>query len=184
MDVRKRDAASTKTTKIVKEMEVTKRLHIAGLTPSITLKDLENRFARFGSVMSVEDCGRDGNGDPRKYCFMTFQANQAQLNKCMCFFQFDHIAHISSVMQTFSNSHWKDAKLRISEAKPNYIGRLEIDKEKAAEKERRRGFKRVRRLLQKKLRGNLKTNAKDMRLTAPYNAKWRSVSGTQLDDAC
>ncbi|EOR01608.1 hypothetical protein E3P92_03279 [Wallemia ichthyophaga] len=140
-------------------MEVTRRLHIAGMTPSITLKDLENRFSRFGSVLSVEDCGRDGNGDPRKYCFMNFQANQAQLNK---------------LMQTFSNSHWKDAKLRISEARPNYITRLEIDKEKAAEKERRKEFKRVRRLLQKKLRGNLKTYAKDMRLTTPYNAKWRN----------
>lgn len=82
-------------------------------------------------------------------------------------------------MQTFSNSHWKDAKLRISEARPNYITRLEIDKEKAAEKERRKEFKRVRRLLQKKLRGNLKTYAKDMRLTTPYNAKWRNVSLSQ-----
>lgn len=80
------------------------------------------------------------------------------------------------VMQTFSNSHWKDAKLRISEAKPNYTARLEIDKEKAIEKERKREFKQARKLLQKRLRGALKTYAKDMRLTTPYNAKWRSVS--------
>lgn len=79
-------------------------------------------------------------------------------------------------MQTFSNSHWKDAKLRISEAKPNYTTRLEIDKEKAIEKERKREFKQARKLLQKRLRGALKTYAKDMRLTTPYNAKWRSVS--------
>ncbi|TIB88078.1 hypothetical protein E3Q19_03444 [Wallemia mellicola] len=152
----------------MQEGEITKRLHIAGLTPSITLKDLENRFSRFGSVLSVEECGRDGNGDPRKYCFMNFKSSQAQLNKSLIYSRF------YKVMQTFSNSHWKDAKLRISEAKPNYTARLEIDKEKAIEKERKREFKQARKLLQKRLRGALKTYAKDMRLTTPYNAKWRS----------
>jgi hypothetical protein len=41
---------------------VTKRLHIAGLTPAIKPEDLAERFSRYGVVEGVENVGVDGFG--------------------------------------------------------------------------------------------------------------------------
>lgn len=41
----------------------THRLHVGGLTPSITSADLEGRFSTFGKVLAVEGAGDlDANG--------------------------------------------------------------------------------------------------------------------------
>lgn len=43
---------------------VTKRLHIAGLTPNITPAHLKDRFGSFGTVSEVEDMALDPLGMP------------------------------------------------------------------------------------------------------------------------
>ncbi len=44
--------------------QLTKRLYVGGLTPSIASKDLKDRFSMFGTVEEVEEVGVDGLGEP------------------------------------------------------------------------------------------------------------------------
>ncbi|KAG8742015.1 hypothetical protein FRC10_002091 [Ceratobasidium sp. 414] len=90
----------------------TTRLHISGLTPSITQNDLKQRFATFGEVREVDGVGNlDGLGQPRKFAYVTLESTQAKLARCM---------------NLLSGSTWKGAKLRIGEAKPDYRTRHEL----------------------------------------------------------
>ena len=62
---------------------LTKRLHVSGLTPSITPGDLERRLASFGKVKAMDGFGaRDGLGDPRKFGFVTMEIGTKELAKC------------------------------------------------------------------------------------------------------
>lgn len=62
---------------------LTKRLHISGLTPSITPADLERRLSLFGKVVVMDGFGaRDALGDPRKFGFVTMEIGKKELAKC------------------------------------------------------------------------------------------------------
>ena len=62
---------------------LTKRLHISGLTPSITPSDLERRLSSFGKVKAMDGFGaRDALGDPRKFGFVTMEIGAKELAKC------------------------------------------------------------------------------------------------------
>ena len=68
---------------------VTKRLHISGLTPSITPADLERRLSSFGKVKAMDGFGaRDALGDPRKFGFVTVEIGAKELAKCESHFLF------------------------------------------------------------------------------------------------
>ena len=59
------------------------RLHISGLRPSISSKDLLNRFETYGKVVSLDGFGaRDGNGDMRKFAFVTVRGTAEQIRRC------------------------------------------------------------------------------------------------------
>ncbi|CAE6467913.1 unnamed protein product [Rhizoctonia solani] len=89
----------------------TTRLHISGLTPSISATDLKQRFSTFGKVQNVDGVGKlDGVGMPRKFAYLTLETTQPKLARCM---------------NLLSGSTWKGAKLRIGEAKPDYKARHE-----------------------------------------------------------
>ncbi|CAE6451779.1 unnamed protein product [Rhizoctonia solani] len=89
----------------------TTRLHISGLTPSISATDLKQRFSTFGEVQNVDGVGKlDGVGMPRKFAYLTLATTQPKLARCM---------------NLLSGSTWKGAKLRIGEAKPDYKTRHE-----------------------------------------------------------
>ncbi|KIK91559.1 hypothetical protein PAXRUDRAFT_149238 [Paxillus rubicundulus Ve08.2h10] len=89
---------------------LTKRLHISGLTPSITPTDLERRLAAFGTVRAMDGFGaRDALGDPRKFAYVTMEIGAKELAKCL---------------NVLSGSTWKGTKLRIGEAKPNFRERI------------------------------------------------------------
>ncbi|CUA75592.1 hypothetical protein RSOLAG22IIIB_11865 [Rhizoctonia solani] len=89
----------------------TTRLHISGLTPSISASDLKQRFSTFGDVRDVDGVGKlDGVGRPRKFAHLTLETTQPKLSRCM---------------NLLSGSTWKGAKLRIGEAKPDYKARHE-----------------------------------------------------------
>lgn len=66
--------------------EITKRLHISGLTPSLTVSDLERRLGTFGTVKALDGFGAlDGVGQPRKFGYVTLHTTKAQLQKCAPF---------------------------------------------------------------------------------------------------
>ncbi|KAG6371858.1 hypothetical protein JVT61DRAFT_8855 [Boletus reticuloceps] len=89
---------------------LTKRLHISGLTPSITPADLDRRLSSFGKVKAMNGFGaRDALGDPRKFGFVTMEISAKELVKCL---------------NVLSGSTWKGTKLRIGEAKPDFRERL------------------------------------------------------------
>ena len=54
------------------EDTVTKRLHISGLTSSITAEDLTRRLGSYGTVAALDGLGkRDALGNPRPYAYAT-----------------------------------------------------------------------------------------------------------------
>jgi hypothetical protein len=68
---------------------ITKRLHISGLTPSITQTDLVSRLSSFGTVKDLDGFGKlDGLGQLRKFGYVTLEGTKEQLAKC------EHLTHL------------------------------------------------------------------------------------------
>lgn len=62
---------------------ITKRLHVSGLTPSITLADLSTRLGMYGSITSLDKFGEvDALGQPRKFAYVTLETTKGKLGKC------------------------------------------------------------------------------------------------------
>ncbi len=62
---------------------VTKRIHISGLTPAITAKDLSDRLMSFGTVKSIDGFGLlDAVGQPRKFAYATMETTKGKLARC------------------------------------------------------------------------------------------------------
>ena len=88
---------------------VTKRLHISGLTPSLTTDDLVKRLSTFGTVTAVDGFGkRDAVGALKPFGYVTIEATPAQLARCR---------------NVLSGSTCKGTKLRIGDAKPDFTER-------------------------------------------------------------
>ncbi|KIK60441.1 hypothetical protein GYMLUDRAFT_73890 [Collybiopsis luxurians FD-317 M1] len=129
---------------------ITKRLHVSGLTPTITPADLSARFGNFGTVKSLDGFDLlDGIGQPRKFGFVTIEATEAALKKCL---------------STLSGTTYKGAKLRIGEAKPDYADRIAKENTSSEPPNKRR------RLHHGKFSG---VQAEDMSLVTPENAAQR-----------
>ena len=61
----------------------TKRLHISGLTPAISEKDLNSRFSVFGTVKDVHGVGQlNAVGQPRNFAFLSLEATSENISKC------------------------------------------------------------------------------------------------------
>ncbi|BGP18667.1 hypothetical protein JCM10213v2_006733 [Rhodosporidiobolus nylandii] len=99
---------------------VSKRLHIGGLAPSVTPKDLVQRFSSFGTVAGgekgVDGLGTSANGLPRSFAFFTLETSEAKFAKCM---------------SMLNGSTWKSHKLRIGLAKPDWQERRAAEREEA-----------------------------------------------------
>ena len=62
---------------------ITKRLHISGLTPSITQADLSQRLGSFGTLKALDGFGKlDSLGQPRKYGYATIETTKPKLARC------------------------------------------------------------------------------------------------------
>jgi hypothetical protein len=62
----------------------TKRLHISGLTPAISEKDIASRFSVFGNVKAVHGVGQlNAVGQPRNFAFVSLEATPEKITKCM-----------------------------------------------------------------------------------------------------
>jgi len=105
------------------EPTVTKRLHISGLTPSVSQQDLIQRLSTFGNVKSLDGLGTlNAVGQPRKFAYATLEATPAKLSKCLFLesnLPFAETYHLPG-LNALSGSTWKGAKLRIGEAKPDF----------------------------------------------------------------
>ncbi|KAF5341142.1 hypothetical protein D9611_006023 [Ephemerocybe angulata] len=162
---------------------VTKRLHIGGLTPSITLADLNKRLATFGTIEGdISGLGKvDAVGRTKNFVHVTLNTNVGQLAKCECSCTFVWVGvemekdvlgggdggmegGLMAIlgMNVLSGSTWKGAKLKLSEAKPDYTERLEAERAEnarlSAEPPR------------KKQRRNVGVAAPDMSLVTPLAA--------------
>ncbi|GAA5901151.1 hypothetical protein JCM5296_006284 [Sporobolomyces johnsonii] len=102
---------------------VTKRIHVGGLAPSVTAKDLVHRFSSFGSIVGgekgVDGLGMSESGLPRSFAFFSLETSEAKFSRCM---------------SMLNGSMWKAHKLRIGPARPNWQDRLSAERE-AADKE-------------------------------------------------
>jgi len=91
--------------------KVLKRLHISGLTPSLSASDISSRFSSFGTVSNLSGFGSlDANGDPKKFAYLTLEATEEKLQKCL---------------SSTSGTVWKGARLRVGNAKLDYKERYE-----------------------------------------------------------
>lgn len=62
---------------------ITKRIHISGLTPAITSKDLSDRLGSFGTVKAMDGFGAvDNLGQPRKFAYATLETTKGKLARC------------------------------------------------------------------------------------------------------
>ncbi|GAA5975823.1 hypothetical protein JCM21900_005215 [Sporobolomyces salmonicolor] len=102
---------------------VTKRIHVGGLAPSVTAKELVHRFSSFGSIVGgekgVDGLGTSESGLPRSFAFFSLETSEAKFSRCM---------------SMLNGSMWKAHKLRIGPARPNWQDRLIAERE-AADKE-------------------------------------------------
>jgi len=94
---------------------LTKRLHLSGLTPSITQADLISRLSSFGAVKDLDVFGKlDALGQPRKFGYVTLEGTKAQLAKCEHLTQFQsciYLIYVITGTNVLSGSTWKGAKL-------------------------------------------------------------------------
>ncbi len=62
---------------------ITKRIHISGLTPAITSKNLSDRLGSFGTVKAMDGFGAlDNLGQPRKFAYATLETTKGKLARC------------------------------------------------------------------------------------------------------
>ncbi|ORX35300.1 hypothetical protein BD324DRAFT_632243 [Kockovaella imperatae] len=127
---------------------VQKRLHVAGLIPSITPEHLKDRFKSFGTVNSVEWPGPDALGQPRRFAYVSIESTLPQLKKCL---------------NIMSGSTWRGAQLRIAEAKPNWAERLEKERRPSPTDVADRLRKRRRKILKVAVAQGMGKEAQDMR---------------------
>ncbi len=106
---------------------ITKRLHISGLTPSLSPADLSKRLSTFGTVKALDGFELlDGVGQPRKFGYATLEGTPAQLAKCELKLSLgkDALLMYRNIgANVLSGSTWKGAKLRIGDAKPDFAQR-------------------------------------------------------------
>lgn len=65
------------------EETITKRLHVSGLTPAITPKDLSQKLGSFGTVTALDGFGTvDALGQPKKFGYVTIETTKPKLARC------------------------------------------------------------------------------------------------------
>ncbi|KAI0676098.1 hypothetical protein C8Q78DRAFT_1075035 [Trametes maxima] len=137
---------------------ITKRIHVSGLTPAITAKDLNTRLGSFGTVKALDGLGDlDAVGQPRKFAYVTLETTKGKLTRCM---------------NLLSGVTWKGAKLRLGEAKPDFRERIALEHaalKRTAEEAANQPPNKRRRLP----RGVQGIHAPDMSLVNPDNASTR-----------
>ncbi|CEQ40730.1 SPOSA6832_02368 [Sporobolomyces salmonicolor] len=80
------DQAHMPPAKALSNDPITKRIHIGGLAPSVTAKDLVHRFSSFGSIVGgengVDGLGTSESGLPRSFAFFSLETSEAKFSRC------------------------------------------------------------------------------------------------------
>ncbi|PWN49659.1 hypothetical protein IE53DRAFT_331659 [Violaceomyces palustris] len=87
-----------------------RKIHVSGLNQNFTKEDLRERFSTFGTIHEVHGWpeAKDANGRQKPYAFISMDASLASIKKCV---------------SLLSGTTWKGAKLRIGEARPDWMER-------------------------------------------------------------
>lgn len=119
--------ASTSAEKIVPtqnpDAPVTKRLHISGLTPAITLDDLNKRLSTFGSVEAVDGMGKlDALGRPRTFAYVTLSTNVGKLSRCKSSFRslYFYKIHERLRLTKLSGRHERPQRIHLERREASY----------------------------------------------------------------
>ncbi|KAJ2842776.1 hypothetical protein GGI22_007436, partial [Coemansia erecta] len=92
-----------------------KRVYLGGFTQAISKDEVAGRFKPFGQVHSVELPQPMANGlAPRGFAYVTLSISVAQWHRCL---------------SLYSGAKWKGGKMRVEEAKENYLARLQRERE-------------------------------------------------------
>ncbi|KAJ2654211.1 hypothetical protein IWW48_006252 [Coemansia sp. RSA 1200] len=97
-----------------------RRIYLGGFTQPVSEDELRGRFKPFGQVDSVEIPQTASNGAAtRGFAYITLKITAAQWHRCL---------------SVYSGAKWKGGKLRVEEAKENYMARLrrEIEENREA----------------------------------------------------
>ncbi|KAI0032984.1 hypothetical protein K488DRAFT_78160 [Vararia minispora EC-137] len=142
---------------------ITKRLHISGLTSSITAADLETRLSSYGKILALDGLGaRDALGNRRPFAYATISTTKGQLARCM--------GALSGVM-------WKGAKLRVGEAQADFRERFDGIRRRIVREDASKDDENPR---PRKRRRTLAVHAPDMSPITPERARahpaWRVTS--------
>jgi RNA recognition motif. (a.k.a. RRM, RBD, or RNP domain) len=109
------------------EQKQEKRVIVSGLTHTISISDLTDRFSAFGIVKAIDGLGKlDALGQPRKFAFVTLESTPAMHAKCAYTASMPSFWPATDNLSGFnllSGTIWKGAKLRLGEAKPDYAKR-------------------------------------------------------------
>ncbi|GAA6006091.1 hypothetical protein JCM11491_002029 [Sporobolomyces phaffii] len=107
---------------VLSDEPITQRIHVGGLAPSVTPRELVARFSSFGEIKGgvngVDGLGVAPSGLPRSYAFFNMETSQAKLQRCM---------------SMLNGSMWKSHKLRIAPAKPAWKQRREEERKLSRE---------------------------------------------------
>ncbi|GAA5971395.1 hypothetical protein JCM3765_004158 [Sporobolomyces pararoseus] len=103
---------------------IVQRIHVGGLAPSVTPRELVARFSSFGEIKGgtegIQGLGVGPSGLPRSFAFFNLLTSQAKFQRCM---------------SMLNGSMWKSHKLRIGPAKPDWEQRREEERRLAREAE-------------------------------------------------
>ncbi|ORZ01910.1 hypothetical protein BCR42DRAFT_201387 [Absidia repens] len=117
--------ADEQVTQDTSSVPVEKRIFVGGLPTSVTPDQLQDRFAKFGSVSKVA-IALDDQGQCRGFAHFTIDTTPKKWTSCL---------------SVYNGSRWKGEKMRLEESKPDYIELKRQKEEKLAlkaEKKRKR----------------------------------------------
>ncbi|KAJ3041147.1 nucleolar protein 8 [Rhizophlyctis rosea] len=135
--------------------KITKRLYVGGLNASVSTADLEGRFKAFGTVTDVK-IPEPGPLGCRGFGYITMHTDTAKLHKCL---------------SLYSGAQWKGMKLKIEEAKADYLTKLK--REWAARVQQAAAAESQPTISKKKRKRKLIDVAEDMSLVTDENVETR-----------
>ncbi|KAI8082910.1 uncharacterized protein BX664DRAFT_284703 [Halteromyces radiatus] len=120
--------AGKETIEETSSVPVEKRIYVGGLPSSVTVDQLETRFAKFGSISNVT-IAKNEQGECRGFGHFTIKTTPKQWTSCL---------------SVYNGSKWKGEKIRLEDSKPDYKERkrkteelLALKAEKKRKRERR-----------------------------------------------
>ncbi|KAG2192977.1 hypothetical protein INT47_012297 [Mucor saturninus] len=101
---------------------VDKRIFIGGLHPTVSEKEIQDRFSKFGKVNTVH-VAKNTADECRGFAHMTIHTTPKQWESCL---------------SVYNGAKWRGQELKLEEAKPDYQVRFQQRQEKIKEQEEKK----------------------------------------------